>query len=256
LIILQSVVLNPKSTNNMNVNNLIIKSSQYNKIDEHENNEFNNFNVIEIENIDYLAIDDWMVKYIEDHFNKQSYKNIFIPLSFGKNLVEFLGLRLALHIRTQDKNKNQFANIFLYGTESFGLLINHEYFAVLKTKGVKLIDYSLHSIMEHSKNTYKQLSENNLQNELEKINLFLPLHLYDNHSIANIWGMYRLLELDGLNPDDIESLQKNKKNSLNNVYLKLLIAKQPKRQIASERIEGARLRYSEKLKGPNIIGKI
>jgi hypothetical protein len=233
------------------MNSIIFTSPQY----EISQNDFVESVVSNFDNVDSLNIDDWMAQIINDRLEKDPYTNIIIPLSFGQSAIEFLGLRFALHIRTQMNCKNQCANIFLYGTESIGSLINNDFFLILTIKGVKLIDYNKSLIKEHIETADRILSENQLLNELSKIHLCVPTNLYDDHSIANIWGMYRLLELDGINYKQINSLQ-TKKNSLNNIYFKWLLAKHKNEKLVTEEIKTTRLRYTQQIQGPTILGKI
>jgi len=151
--------------------------------------------------------------------------------------------------------KNQCSNIFLYGTESIGSLIENDFFSVLTIKGIKLIDYNKFIINEHIDIANRILSENQLLYELNKIHICVPTNLYDDHSIANIWGMYRLLELDGIYFEQINSLQ-TKKNSLNNIYFKWLLAKHKNEKLVTVEIETTRLRYTQQIQGPTILGKI
>jgi hypothetical protein len=99
------------------------------------------------------------------------------------------------------------------------------------------------------------LNIDSLSQEMSKLKLNIPANLFDNHSIANIWGMYRLLELDGIQFENIETL-KNKRNSLNNVYFKWLMAKNEAAELITEEVIKVRKTYAEQLPGPKIVGKI
>ena len=120
------------------MNSIVFTSSQY----EISQIDFLGSVVCTIDYVDSLNIDDWMVETINEKLVKDSYTNIIIPLSFGQSAIEFLGLRFALHIRTQVNCKNQCSNIFLYGTEFIGSLIENDFFSILTIKGIKLIDYN------------------------------------------------------------------------------------------------------------------
>jgi len=200
-------------------------------------------------------LDDWINNLIDRVLSDHLYKNIFLPLSFGQSIVDFLGLRFALHIRTQKKCKNQCSNIFIYGTENLDNLINNEFFDIFKTKGIRLIDYSKSSFISVSKINDLVLNIDSLSQEMSKLKLNIPANLFDNHSIANIWGMYRLLELDGIQFENIETL-KNIRNSLNNVYFKWLMAKNEAAELITEEVKIVRKTYAEQLPGPKIVGKI
>jgi hypothetical protein len=205
-----------------------------------------------IDDIVYHELDEWMndiVKSIEN-----SCVNIFIPLCFGSILSDYLGLRLAVHFRTS-MTKNILSNIYLYGTESIETVLSNEYSLIFKTKGVFLIDYNLSVLQKYAETKDVILDKSELINELDKLQLKVPGNLYDNHSVANIWGMYRLLELEGINPTLIKSLS-IKKNNLNNIYLKWLLAKNSNLKLITSEVQTVRAEYHERLAGPKILGKI
>lgn len=207
---------------------------------------------INIEN--HIDIDDWMHHEIEIINTKGVFCNIFIPLCFGTYYTEFLGLRFAHHIRTT-KGNNQIANIYLYGTEFIDSLISHEFFSILQTKGVHLIDNNLFTIKRYIAVTHLILNKSDLVTELNKIQLALPNNLNDNHSVANIWGMYRLLELEGIDQEAI-SILKTRKNSLNNIYFKWLIAKNATGTLIDQNVKEIRQLYSDSLAGIKVVRKI
>jgi hypothetical protein len=233
------------------MNSIVFTSPQY----EISQTDFAESRVSHLENVDSLNIDDWITQTITDKLDKDPYTNIIIPLSFGQSAIEFLGLRFAMHIRTQIDCKNQCANIFIYGTEPIVSLIDHDLFSIMTTKGVKLIDYNLFQIKEYAQTTKKILTNEQLPFELRKIHLSVPTNLYDNHSIANIWGMYRLLELDGINYDQVDSL-KTKKNSLNNLYFKWLLAQHEDEKLVTEEVKASRYKYIQQSPELKILGKI
>lgn len=167
------------------------------------------------------SIDCWMDNFVKQNLQIEEYTNILIPLSFGNILSDFLGLRLALHIRTT-VTINQQKNIFIYGTESISSLMYHDFFSILKTKGISLVDYNLADLKNRLKTEEVVLKLDDIPKELEKVELKIPDHMIDSHSVANIWGMYRLLELAALNFNDNEIF--NKEDQLN-IYFKYLNCK-------------------------------
>jgi len=176
-------------------------------------------------------LDEWMNNLVFGIPSKGV--NIFIPLSIGLSLSDFLGLRLAIHIRTTP-TPNQLSNIFIY---------------------VSLIDNNLHTLMKHSLVEARALNQVELISELGKIQLKIPADLYDSHSVGNTWGMYRMLEIEGIAPVKIKSLS-IRKNKLNNIYFKWLIAINATKELKNEEVTEVKRAYSAKLPGLTILRKI
>lgn len=199
-------------------------------------------------------IDVWMDEFVTAEL-KASYTNIFIPVSFGDNLSDFLGLRLALHIRTT-KGPNQESNLFLYGPETSDEISAFCNLAqILNTKGVKLIEYNLHEISLHMKENKVLLTHYELVKELRKLNVEVPSNYYDSHSISNVWGLYRLCEVAGIDIDTVSTL-KDQKDKLSHVYFKWLTTVNEVKNIRSEEVVKAEKNYADKLKGLTVLGKI
>lgn len=170
------------------------------------------------------------------------YKNIIIPLCFGDVLSDYLGLRLSVHIRTT-LTINQNKNIFIYGYEGIGNLIENDFFLILKTKGIKLIDYNLFDIQKASEVEIELLDNRDLSNEMAKINLNIPTNHFDNHSIANLWGAYRLIEISEININQIDTLNPD---DLKNIYFKWLQTKNHKQEIKNDEVvETNRIYYND-----------
>jgi hypothetical protein len=214
--------------------------------------DFPGYDIISLDNMDYQELDDWMHNLVLGVIGQK--KNIFIPLSFGAIMSDFLGLRLAMHIRTT-LTGCQLSNIFLYGTEAFASVMDDDFSLILRTTSVFLIDYNLSTMQLHAGKFNPILNKSDLIAELDKIQLKVPTNLYDRHSVANIWGMYRLLELEGIAPSEIKSLV-SQKNKLNNIYFKWLTAKNMRIELVNEEVMGAKESYANKLAGLKIIGKI
>lgn len=151
--------------------------------------------------------------------NKKEYQNIFLPMCFGPILSDFNGLRLATHLRcTPGLNQNK--NIFIFSFVEIEKLINHECFGILKTKGIKIIDYNYHSIKEHCETKQISLSLEELPFELKKIDLSIPDNYEDNHSITNEWGIYRWSESLAIKDFIIDKIITNQNQNLYFKYLK------------------------------------
>lgn len=175
--------------------------------------------------------------------SEKKYDNIFIPLCFGSILSDYSGLRLALHIRTTH-TLSQFANIFIYGIVDHPYLIQNEYFDILKTKNVMLIGYKRASFKDALFLNLSDLNLDNLAVELAKIKLNPPGNYFDNHSIANVWGVYQLARNANIKIDEIKGFELEK---LSDIYFKWLIAKNNLNISISEEQKNEQLQYSEKL---------
>lgn len=165
------------------------------------------------------GLDDFLSRYVIDKLSDTTYHNILLPLSFGVIKSNYLGLRLAFHIRTSGI-VNQCSNIYIYGTERIEGILMNELSRIIFTSGVSLIDYSKSKILESLNNTCEKLNENFLIDELSKTNLSIPKNLYDSHSIANIWAISRWAKI--INPEEDDGIDKVNKNVNNNLYFKYL----------------------------------
>lgn len=170
-------------------------------------------------------IDKWMDDYVRNHLS-ESFTNIFIPLSFGQTLTDFLGLRLSLHIRTTHSSPNRSANIYIYSALTIEEIPKDTaLLQVLLTQGTTLIDYSLEEFLRCSKKANRVLSDDLLTKTLNGLQIELPENYNDNHSIANIWGIFRLLRTAGIDPNTMESIR-NQHDKLTGLHFKWLLAKQ------------------------------
>lgn len=182
--------------------------------------------------------DSYLHNVLSEIINKQEYQNIFLPLCFGPVLSDFNGLRLATHLRcTPGLNQNK--NIFIFSFVELETLINHECFGILKTKGVKLINYNYHSIKEHCDTTLNSLPAEELPFEIKKINLNIPDNYEDNHSITNEWGIYRWSKSLDLKDKNIDLIIANQDQNLYFKYLKAIfpISTQEKLEVKNLKIQ-------------------
>ena len=158
----------------------------------------------------HLKINEWFLDY--------EYDNIFIPLCFGPTLSDFNGLRLATHIRCT-VSPNRLKNIYIYSFVDYSYLINNEYFDILKTKNIQLIDYRKEAF-QLALETYKvTLTVEELSIEISKIKMSPPENYEDNHSIANEWAIYQWASVIKTNNYDIDQVIKNVKHQLYFKYL-------------------------------------
>lgn len=196
--------------------------------------------------------DDALSEKVNLWLNKQSYDNIFIPLCFGGTLSDYNGLKLACHIRCTP-TKNQTTTIYIYSFVGIEYLIHNEFFNILSTKNVKLIPFSKYSIFESSQMKLEKLMIDELPYELNKLKIEIPKNYYDNHAIANEWGIYQMARNSGLEIEEIEGFNISKLSSL---YFKWLIAKNELFKKSPDDQTKKLREYTIKISGPNFIGKI
>ena len=172
-------------------------------------------------NSDFDISDAFLSDIVKDIINFVEYKNIFIPLCFGPIMSDFNGLRLATHIRcTPGINQNK--NIYIFSFVDISLLLNHECFDILKTKGVNLIKYNFHEIQSLVSNSNTELIIEELTSEIQKLNFRIPTNYEDNHGISNEWAISRWSEAINANDECIEKIKEVQKNNLYFKYLKAL----------------------------------
>jgi hypothetical protein len=171
--------------------------------------------------------DEKLSEKVNDFLKDKEFDNIFIPVCFGPVLSDFNGLRLATHLRCTE-SPNQFKNIFIYSFVGIEYLVNNEYFNILKTKNVHLIDYKKSAFAEAIQRVLEPLTKDDLPKELNKIKIEPPKNYGDSHSIANEWAIYRWSLAINTSDDDIEKIIKKVYNQL---YFKYLRSIYPKDEI-------------------------
>ena len=189
---------------------------------------------------------------VHDWLDNIEYDNIFLPLCFGSTLSDFNGLRLATHIRCTE-TFSQLSNIFIYSFVDMAEITNNQFFDILKTKNVEIVEYKKFSIQLSGNCANLRLSKSMLNSEISKLNLKPPANYYDNHSIANIWGVFQLARNANIIIDEIEGFETKK---LNNIYFKWLITKNNLNTSISDEQKNEQIRYAEKLEGVKVMGKI
>lgn len=155
----------------------------FDKVDENDNWDFFGKDVTD-NNLDEL---------VKRWFAETVYDAIFIPICFGQTLSDFMGLRLAMHIRLT-KTACQFKPIYLYGEVSIDDLCGNSCFDILKSSSVHLLrcDYDL---MKNALDNDNSFTEEQFSKELERIHLEIPTNIGDNHSVANQWALFRWKEM-------------------------------------------------------------
>ncbi|WP_343305167.1 response regulator [Chitinophaga niabensis] len=172
-----------------------------------------------------VHVDVYMDNFIKNHLQEE-YTNIFVPLSIGNTITDFLGLRFAMHIRTAANSLNQLSNIIIYGMfTQEELPKDNEFLPILFTKGIILTDYSIDGIAPYLSKTERILKEDQLQQMVHTVPLQIPENYFDSHSIANIWGLFQIFTSAGIDFTSIPSIQ-NQRDKLAGIYFKWLLAQQ------------------------------
>lgn len=173
------------------------------------------------EDYEIQSSDTFLNELISKFLSETKFDNIFIPLCFGATLSDFNGLRLASMIRCT-KSKNQLSNIFIYGFVGIEYFFDNEYFNILKTKNVELIDYKKASFKTALERESDPLTIEELPKEISKLKLAVPDHYEENHSIANEWAIYRWSNTIGATDKDIEQIENKVENQLYFKYLQTI----------------------------------
>lgn len=167
------------------------------------------------------SVDVTFTNLIKQFLEESTYDNILIPISIGRTLSDFLGLRLATHIRVT-VSFNQFSNIYIYSYVGLKDLIENECFNILKTTGVRLLDFNKVAFEKAIASNEKKIETSEISNEISKLKLDIPDNYLDNHSIANEWAIYRWSTIINASNDEILSLKFKLENDLYFKYLKTI----------------------------------
>jgi CheY-like chemotaxis protein len=189
--------------------------------------------------------DEKLSQKVNEWLMQEEYDNIFLPLCFGQTLSDFNGLRLATHIRCSE-TPNQLKRIFIYSFVGIEYLLQNEYFNILKTKGVKLVDYSKNAFKEATGQKMFSLHPLELVEEIKKLELQPPKNYLDNHSIANEWAIHQWSKTIGC--DETDELTKVFQNVEGNLYFKYLRTINPISEIDRISPEELEIEYSEEPK--------
>ena len=187
---------------------------------------------------------------IKKHLNAEKYEAIYLPLSVGPYKSEFSGLRLATYLRCSD-SVNQLSNIIIYGYVDISLLIDHDYFDIIKTKNVALLNVLEDTHLDVEQ--FEEFDKSQIPDELSKLNLKVPKRYYDDHGIANEWGLYHLARCADIPIDNITEFDQSK---LTSIYFKWLLARKSINSILSKEEVVQQKEYRAKLQGLKIIDKI
>jgi len=206
-----------------------------NKLLIHNNNtSFNNDSIFKIAEQFYFDIDlDLDVdNYIDHQLTNGSLHEkimradiVFIMLSLTNNYMEYMGIRVAYHIRLTKMlgDKTRIPIIFI-GEEDFSFICRTYYNPqILHTQGIYLIkenieDYNL-IVQNYINGKLKEL--NNYDSFINKIKIDPPSNYQSHHSTANEWALIRYFSMfDKDDENEIYTQLKKKINELD--YIKTL----------------------------------
>lgn len=146
------------------------------------------------------------------------YDTLYIPLYFGNVYSDYMGLRLAMHIRMTE-TPNRDVPIFIYGVSTYEEVSRNECFEVFKFSSVYLIGADNKSLID---SLNKFIPSYGTGREINRILLNVPSNIGDNHSVANRWAMYRWCDMLKW-PGDIPKIADS--GLENSLYFKYLVAK-------------------------------
>ena len=144
---------------------------------------------------------------VNEWFLQEKYDVIYIPLCFGNTLSDFMGLRLAMHIRLTS-SPNQQTPIWIYGVATLEELMQNDCFDILKTQTVRLISCDNASFIS---SVSSEMPICNLQKEIKLIHLDLPSNI-GRHSLANQWGVDVLAMVSGVDYSPKEQILEARKS--------------------------------------------
>ena len=155
---------------------------------------------------------------------------VFIKLSLSKNYLEYLGLRLAYHIRlTKSLGENSYVPIVLIAEESFQYLgLSHPEPSILFSKGIYLIKESLDDFRKTLTwfNAGRIKSLDDFSSFVISVKINPPANYLSHHSIANEWSILRWAKALDISADK-ESLKDVRVNIESLLYYKFLQARYP-----------------------------
>lgn len=188
---------------------------------------------------------------INNVLKEHEYKNIYIPISPFSSFTDYLGLHIALFIKVSD-SKNKLSNIFIYGSDTPVYVLNNECLEVFKFKEVTLIDFSKEA-MTKTLNSDLITTESIWFHQINNMQLSIPEDYFDNHSIANEWGIYQMARNADINIKEVEGVDFNKFQRL---YCKWLIFKNKLNESIPVEQKQEQTRYTDQLQGLRIKGMI
>jgi len=150
---------------------------------------------------------------------------LFIKDSLSKNYLDFLGLRLAYHIRLSEElgDKRFIPIVILSDLDGYNLNKFTSLARVLFTKNIFIGENTPHTIEFYKDNLIinEDLKNNFRENFLDMIEVEAPKDYLSSHSIANEWSIYRWGKYLDIPNEDIEN------NISSMLYFKYLMNNYP-----------------------------
>ena len=150
---------------------------------------------------------------------------LFIKDSLSQNYLDFLGLRLAYHIRLSEElgDKRFIPIVILSDLDGYNLNQFTTLARILFTKNIFIGDNNPSTIGFYKNNltTNEDLKNNFKEEFLNVVEIEAPKDYLSSHSIANEWSIYRWGKYLGIENEDIE------KNISSMLYFKYLKNKYP-----------------------------
>ena len=181
-------------TNNKNI--LFIEDNGYKFADK-----FNATSIRYENQVTDLEIETWLIHLFNDN---QEADRIVIPIQLGKDDIDYIGLRIGLHIRlTQELGKARFIPIVFLSDDTKEILLFQQFSdekektaTLLDTPNCKIVEFEENSINRVLANFKKPLDEERFKLEgLSKI--VIDTHRDTSHQLANEWGCIRFAKLAG-----------------------------------------------------------
>ena len=171
---------------------------------------------------DGIVTDNKLDELVKEWFSINVYDSIYIPLCFGSVWSDYMGLRLAMHIRFTD-TPNRYKPIFVYGEADYRDLCGNECFSILNCKGIQFIS-SRRNVIIDSLGKGEIVTPEQFQRELnEIIHINIPSNIgTDNHSVSNKWAIYRWYKMIEWG-DNVPNIPQD--DFLSSMYFKYLCAK-------------------------------
>lgn len=171
-------------------------------------------------------IDTEIFNQLDDILIANSYDVIFIPFSLTSNYIEYLGVRIALHIRLTPEWKHQKCPIVFIGVES------REQVAKLTNFGGFLFTSGIYNTSKQEYNSItdqynwiinnkKELNDKEYNSFIENTIIQPPANFSSHHSITNEWNIYRWAEMAKISEELRDSIL-NKVTFRDTLYFKFL----------------------------------